>query len=135
MTTDFTTLPTKSALYTKCTGHLEISMAFNAVAAGCTGRRFKKGELIIVLQQLPEIEDIMVGALAIATGDEHAMPHGNLWVNWVPNNPTKVVVNEVKFITRPVAIGKAIYGNLTQTDIAMANRPAVITHLLANGAN
>ena len=140
--TDLTTLTTKSALYTKCSGHLELSMAFNAVAAGCTGRRFKKTDLIIILQELPGINDVMLGALATATGrsnhgegeDFIDLDWAGIWVNWVPNNAEKVCVNEVQFVTRPVAISKAIYGNLTQTDIAMSNRPAVINHLLTNGA-
>lgn len=130
---DLATLPTKSALYTKCTGHLELSMAFNAVAAGCTNRRFKEGDLVIVLQELPGIESTMVGALAIATGKLATQKWSDIWVNWIPNNPDKVCVNEVKFITRPVAITKATYGKLTQTDISLSSRPGVISHLLTNG--
>ena len=133
MNNDFTTLSTKSAIYTKCTGHLELSMAFNVVAAGCTNRRFKEGDLIIVLQELPGIEGTMLGALAIATGNLSPLNHKDIWTNWVPNNPAKVTVNEVKFVTRPVAITKEVYGKLTQTDIPMSNRQAVITHLMHGG--
>jgi hypothetical protein len=37
-------------------------------------------------------------------------------------------------LKRLSTISKEIYGNLTQTDIAMSNRPGVINHLLTNGA-
>jgi hypothetical protein len=132
ITQDLTSLVTKSAIYKHCSGHLELSMAFNVIGT-TNNREFKKGDLVMVLQELPGVEGTMIGCLAMATGCLSTMAYNEAYPNWSPKNLDSVRLNEVEFITKPTAISKEVYGKLTQTDIAMANRAAVVSHLLARG--
>ena len=123
-----TPMSIKSAIYKNSVGHLQASMAYGVVAAGCTGRSFKSEDLVIVLEDCNE--DYMYGALCIAEGSQDTdSGYQNIWPNWQPNNPNKVVINKVKFITQIVIVPKSIIGRLTQTDIANINRKSVIDYI------
>ena len=124
---------TKSAIYKHSVGHLQTSMAYGVVAAGATGRVFKAEDLIIVIEENQADPDTYYAALGYATGETAEKSYDFYWPNWAPSNPAKVAVNQVKFITKIVVIPKDIVGRVTQTDIAAANRPAVIDFIFRNG--
>ena len=117
---------TKSAIYKHSVGHLQTSMAYGVVAAGATGRVFKAEDLIIVIEENQADPDTYFAALGYATGETAEKSYDFYWPNWAPSNPAKVAVNKVKFIPKLAVIPKDIVGRVTQTDIPIANRPAVI---------
>jgi len=124
---------TKSAIYKNSVGHLQASIAYGAVSAGCTGRTFKPEDLVIVTEDIQNNNDYVFAALSVASGNLHTESYQTVWPNWVPNNDKKVVVNQVKFITSIVMLPKKLIGPCTQTDIKLENRQQVIDYLLING--
>ena len=124
-------MKSKSAIYKNSIGHLATSMAYGVVAAGCTNRTFNAEDLVIVLEDNPSDSDTYFAGLAIAKGETVTDKGYNFyWPNWQANNPNKVVINKVKFISNIVIIPKSVVGRVTQTDIALANRSEVIDYIM-----
>ena len=126
-------MKTKSAIYKNSFGHLQTSMAYNVVAAGCTNRVFESEDLVIVIEDNPSDSDTYFAALAIATGKTSDKGYDFYWPNWQPNNPEKVAINQVKFFGKIVIIPKEVVGPCTQTDISLANRSEVINYIFNEG--
>ena len=122
---------TRCAIYGRGIGHLQASMVYGVVAAGCTGRTFSAGTTVIVLENNPADPESYVVALAEALGEQSTEHFTTFWPHWDANFPNKVVVNKVRFTTSAVAVPKSVVGRLTQTDIAASTRAAVIDYVNA----
>jgi len=119
---------TTSIVYNSNGVHLGSSMDNGVVAPGSQRRKFKKGQLVVVLDVLSSHDEAWV-ALAWAKGELETTSYATFWPNWSPKNPSKVTVSKVKFITGRHRIQKAVYGTLTQTNIKNVNLGGVVSYV------
>ena len=121
----------RSCVYKSGGEHLEDCITKSVACAGSTGRNFPKNVPVIVVDKLSD-GDYKV-AIGISTGRISEFHYSEIWKNWNPSNPEKVVVNEVLFYKICNKVPASVIGKTSQTDISIEKRKAVYDYVDKNG--